>query len=472
MNRRRVLFGVLIAFGLALQALAALGVVRAGTLTYAGAAVTLLLVVGIIVDLVRLDRLELLITLRYLRSRRASRLLSLITVIAVGGVTVGVMALVVVLGVMNGLQADLRDKILVANPHVRVLTYGEGLRLDDWRKVLGEVRGTPGVEAAAPFVLTQGLISAGHDYAEGVIVYGVEPDTGHHAVTSFARHFTKGDLRFQVTRPDVEGGIALGTRLANKLSAFPGDPGEIVTLVAPAGARFNPSLGAYVPQFHRYEVTGMFDTGMFEYDNSYVALDRRTAQRFAGLDTAVTGIEVRLADPWKARDFALQLEAQLGYPHRALDWQSQNASLFSALKLEKLAMAFVVFLICVVAAFNVVGTLTMVVRDKTREIGILLAMGLKQAAIRRIFLAQGILIGLTGTALGVVLGLVLGGMVNRGHWIPIDPSIYFVDHLPVHTQPLDVLVVVAASLVVATLSPLYPSLQAARLDPVTAIRYE
>ena len=472
MKLRRGLLGVLIALGVSLQLLAALRVVRLGTPTYVAAAVTLLLVVGLVVDVVRLDRLELLITLRYLRSRRASRLLSLITVIAVGGVTVGVMALVVVLGVMNGLQADLRDKILVANPHVRVLTYGEGLRLDDWRKVLGEVRGTPGVEAAAPFVLTQGLISAGHDYAEGVVVYGVEPDTGRRAVTSFAGHFTKGDLRFQVTRPDVEGGIALGTRLANKLSAFPGDPGDIVTLVAPAGARFNPSLGTYVPQFHRYEVTGIFDTGMFEYDNSYVALDRRVAQRFAGLDTAVTGVEVRLHDPWEARPFAGRLEARLGYPYRALDWQSQNASLFSALKLEKLAMALVVFLICVVAAFNVVGTLTMVVRDKTREIGILLAMGLKQAAIRRIFLAQGILIGLTGTALGVALGLVLGGMVNRGHWIPIDPSIYFVDHLPVHTQPLDVLVVIAASLVVAALAPLYPSLQAARLDPVTAIRYE
>ena len=416
-----------------------------------------------------ISRLELGLALRYLRSRRASRLLSLITVIAVGGVTVGVMALVVVLGVMNGLQADLRDKILVANPHLRVLTYGEGLRLDDWRKVLAEVRRTAGVSAAAPFVLTQGLISAGHDYAEGVIVYGVDPDTGHRAVTSFARHFTKGDLRFQTTRSDVEGGIALGTRLAAKLSAFPGDA---VTLVAPAGARFNPSLGSYVPQFHRYEVTGVFDTGMFEYDNSYVALDRKTAQRFAGLDTAVTGIEVRLGDPWQAQPFGAQLESQLGYPYRALDWQSQNASLFSALKLEKLAMAFVVFLICVVAAFNVVGTLTMVVRDKTREIGILLAMGLRQAAIRRIFLAQGILIGLTGTALGVALGLVLGGMVNRGHWIPIDPSIYFIDHLPVHTQPLDVLLVIAASIVVATLAPLYPSLQAAHLDPVTAIRYE
>jgi lipoprotein-releasing system permease protein len=416
-----------------------------------------------------ISRLELGLALRYLRSRRSSRLLSLITVIAVGGVTVGVMALVVVLGVMNGLQADLRDKILVANPHLRVLTYGEGLRVDDWRKVLGQVRQTAGVEAAAPFVLTQGLISAGHDYAEGVVVYGVDPDTASRAVTSFAQHFAKGDLTFRATRRDVEGGIALGTRLASKLSAFPGD---VVTLVAPAGARFNPSVGAYVPKFHRYEVSGIFDTGMYEYDNSYVALDRRVAQRFAGLDTAVTGIEVRLADAWQAQPFGAALETRLGYPYRALDWQSQNASLFSALKLEKLAMAFVVFLICVVAAFNVVGMLSMVVRDKTREIGILLAMGLRQASIRRIFLAQGILIGLTGTTLGVGLGLVVGGMVNRGHWIPIDPSIYFIDHLPVHTQPVDVLLVIAASLVVATLAPLYPSLQAARLDPVTAIRYE
>jgi lipoprotein-releasing system permease protein len=416
-----------------------------------------------------MSRLELGIALRYLRSRRSSRLVSLITVIAVGGVTVGVMALVVVLGVMNGLQADLRDKILVANPHLRVLTYGEGLRLDDWRRVLAQARRTAGIEAAAPFVLTQAGISAGHDYAEGVVVLGVDSDTGSRAVTSFAQHLTRGDLRFRTTRRDVEGGIALGARLASKLSAFPGD---IVNLVAFAGTKFNASIGAYVPQFHRYEVTGIFDTGMYEYDNSYVALERRVAQRFAGLDTAVTGIEVRLEDPWNAREVGVRLEGQLGYPYRALDWQTQNQSLFSALKLEKLAMALVVFLICVVAAFNVVGTLTMVVRDKTREIGILLAMGLRQGSIRRIFLAQGVLIGLTGTVLGVLLGLVVGGMVNRGHWIPIDPSIYFIDHLPVHTQPLDVLLVIAASLLVATLAPLYPSDQAARLDPVTAIRYE
>src|SRR5438105_3363626 len=305
--------------------------------------------------------------------------------------------------------------------------------------------------------------------AAGAIVLGVEADTGRRAVTSFAQHFTKGDLRFRTTRPDVEGGIALGARLASKLST---NPGDVVHLVAFTGTKFNPSVGAYVPQFHRYEVTGIFDTGMYEYDNSYVALDRRVAQRFAGLDSAVTGVEVRLADPWKAREFAVRLEEDLLYPYRALDWQTQNQSLFSALKLEKLAMAFVVFLICVVAAFNVVGTLTMVVRDKTREIGILLAMGLKQRSIRRIFLAQGILVGLTGTSLGVALGLVVGGMVNRGHWIPIDPSIYFIDHLPVRMQPLDALSVIAASLLVAMLAPLHPSVQASRLDPVTAIRYE
>ncbi len=415
------------------------------------------------------SRLDLRVAMRYLRSRRSSNLLSLITVIAVGGVTIGVMALVIVLGVMNGMQNDLREKILVVNPHLRVLTYGEGLRLDDWPAVLAKVRRSPGVDAAAPFVMSQGLISAGHDYAEGVMVIGVEADTGAGAVTSLPHYFTKGDLTFRTTQRDVEGGVAIGTRLSSKLSAYPGD---IITMVAPAGSQFNRSLGAFVPKYRRYEVTGLFETGMYDYDNSYVLMRRQGAQDFAGLGGAVTGIEVRLAHPEQATEAGQRIESMLGYPYRALDWQLQNRSLFSALKLEKLAMGLVVFLICVVAAFNVVGTLTMVVRDKTREIGILLAMGMQRSRIRRVFLIQGVFIGLVGTALGAVLGLVVGAGVNNGHLIPIDPSIYFIDHLPVLNNPLDALAVIGASLVIATLAPLYPSTQAARLDPVTAIRYE
>ncbi|HEX9705585.1 MAG TPA: ABC transporter permease [Gemmatimonadales bacterium] len=416
-----------------------------------------------------ISRLELRIALRYLTSRRSSRFLSFITVIAAGGVTVGVMALVLTLGVMNGMQSDLREKILVANPHLRILTYGEGLRLDDWRRVLDELRREPGVEAAAPFVITQGLISAGADFAEGVMVLGVDPDTGRRSVTSLPQHLIKGDLSFRPTRRGVDGGIALGARLASKLSL---QPGAAVTLVSPAGSRFNPSLGAFVPQFRKYEVTGVFETGMYEYDDRYVVLRRDVAQQFAGLDTAVSGIEVRLADPWTAQEFGIALEARLGYPYRALDWQTQNKQLFSALKLEKLIMGLVVFLICVVAAFNVVGMLTMVVRDKTREIGILVAMGLRRDAIRRIFLAQGILIGLAGTVVGATLGLVVGRGVDSGRWIPIDPSVYFIDHLPVQVTPVDLLIVVLASLLVAWLAPLYPAVQASRLEPVQAIRYE
>ncbi|HEY7193633.1 MAG TPA: FtsX-like permease family protein [Gemmatimonadales bacterium] len=415
------------------------------------------------------SRLDLRVAMRYLRSRRSSRLLSLITVIAVGGVTIGVMALVIVLGVMNGMQNDLREKILVVNPHLRILTYGEGLRVDDWPQALAKVKRNPGVVAAAPFVMTQGLISAGHDYAEGVMVIGIDADTGSRAVTSLPRYFTKGDLAFRTTQPNVEAGVAVGTRLASKLSAY---PGTVITMVAPAGSQFNRSLGAFIPKYRRYEVTGTFETGMYDYDNSYVLMTRQAAQDFAGLGSAVTGIEVRLAHPEQATLAGQQIESALGYPFRALDWQLQNRSLFSALKLEKLAMGLVVFLICVVAAFNVVGTLTMVVRDKTREIGILMAMGMQRNRIRRVFLIQGIFIGLVGTALGAILGLIVGTSVNNGHLIPIDPSIYFIDHLPVLNNPLDALVVIGASLVIATLAPLYPSTQAARLDPVTAIRYE
>ncbi len=416
-----------------------------------------------------MSRLDLKLAARYLRSRRSSRMVSLITLIAAGGVTVGVMALIVVVGVMNGLQTELREKILVASPHLRVLTFGRGLRLESWETVRDQVAQHPEVEAVAPFVLTQGLISAGADYHEGAYVMGMEPDTGSRSVTALPQHFVSGDLRFQTTLDDVDGGVIVGRRVAERLSAYPGDR---VTLLSPSGSRFNPAIGAFVPRWWTFEVVGHFETGMYEYDNGYVVMPRTIAQEFAGLDSAVSGLEVRIRDPWRAREVGAELEEMLGYPFRTLDWQRQNQSLFSALQLEKLAMGTILLLIVVVAAFNIVSTLTMLVRDKTREIGILRAMGMPVQTIRRIFILQGVTIGVTGTSLGTALGLVLGRLVDQGRIIDLNPAVYFIDHLPVQVNPLDLLIIIVASITVATLATLYPARQAAMLHPVEAIRYE
>ncbi len=415
------------------------------------------------------SRLEREIALRYLKSRQSSAKVSLITAIAIGGVAIGVGALIVVLGVMNGLRNDLRDRILVANPHLRVLTYGNGLRLDDWRRLRQEVLRDSAVVAVAPEVLSQSVLSAGADYAEGVNVLGFDPDTGSRAVTTLPQAITRGDLSFKTTRSEVDGGILLGSRLAERMTVYPGD---VVTLVPAKPPPVNRALGVGVPRYWRFEVTGTFETGMFLYDNQFVVLALDVAQRFTGLGDAVSGLEVRLRDPWQAPAVALRLEERLGYPYRTLAWQSQNASLFSALQLEKLAMGLIIFFIMVVAAFNIVGTLTMVVAEKTREIGILQAMGLGGGAVGRVFLAQGAVVGLVGVGLGLIAGLGIATAVDRGRWIRINPSVYFIDHLPIQVEIRDVALVVAVSLLLAVAATLPPSRAASRLTPVEAIRHE
>ncbi|HWB41385.1 MAG TPA: ABC transporter permease, partial [Gemmatimonadales bacterium] len=415
------------------------------------------------------SKLEWRIARRYLRSRRARRTASLNTVISTGGVAVGVTALIVVLGVMNGLRNDLRERILVGNPHLRVLTYGAGLRVDDWRAALEGIRKEPGVVAAAPEVISQAGITAGQDYGEGVNLLGFDPDTGSMSVTSLPQALEQGDLSFQATKPGVDGGILLGTRLAGRLSVYPGD---VVTLVPVTEAKMNPALGVAVPRFWKFEVTGLFDTGMFQYDNQFVVMSLEVAQRFTGLGDAVSGIAVRVADPDLAPAIGEALEKRLGYPYRALDWQTQNAGLFSALQLEKLAMGLIIFFIMVVAAFNIVGTLTMVVADKTKEIGILRAMGLTSPAVGRVFLIQGAVIGVVGTFMGLLSGLAVAYIVDESGWIKINPAVYYIDHLPVHVEPLDVAIVVGASIAIAVLATIYPSRTAAGLTPVEAIRHE
>ncbi|HUX34429.1 MAG TPA: ABC transporter permease, partial [Gemmatimonadaceae bacterium] len=329
-----------------------------------------------------MTRLEIAIAWRYLRSRRGSRLLSLISVIAMGGVIIGVSALILINGVMTGLQTDLRNKILLGSPDLRVLTYGDDLTMARWDTILPIVRRQPGVVAAAPFVLVQGIMTGGHQYTDGVMVMGIVPDsTGAKPVTSIRKTATSGDFTFR-TADGRDNGIVLGDRLATRLDVHPGL--DTVTLFTLGGSRISPVTGNIEPHVERLPVTGIFSSGMFEYDNTYVFTSVKTAQAIAELGHDVTGLEVKTTDLWTAPGVALALQDTLGYPYRTEDWKDQNSSLFQALKLEKLGMAVILLLIVLVAAFNIVSTLTMVVADKTREIGILRAMGMPARSIRRI----------------------------------------------------------------------------------------
>ena len=416
-----------------------------------------------------MTRLELHIAWRYLRSRRGSKLLSLISTIAIGGVIVGVSALIVIIGVMNGLQKDLREKILIGSPDVRVLTYGEDLAMSGWDSVVNRVAAMDGVSAAAPFVHTQAGVSKNSIYAEGAYVMGIVPaGAGMNPVTSIRGTATGGDFTFR----DVSGttnGVVLGSRLAQRLNVIVSDS---VTLMSLGSARMSPVTGMPTPNIRRYEVTGVFETGMYEYDNAYVIMSLQAAQELAQLGAKVTGIEVKTVDRWQAPRVARALADSLGFPYRTEDWQQQNSSLFQALKLEKLGMTVILLLIVIVAAFNIVSTLTMVVTDKTREIGILKTMGMSARSIRSIFFMQGLVIGLVGTLSGLVLGLIAAIAVDRYRLIPLDPAVYFIDHLPIETRILDVALIVLASLAIAAVATLFPARQAARLYPVEAIRHE
>jgi lipoprotein-releasing system permease protein len=412
-------------------------------------------------------RLELAIAWRYLRSRRRSRLLSFLSAIAVSGVVVGVSALILIMGVMNGLQTDLREKILTGSPDVRVLTYGDGLRMDDWRATQVRVDSLPGVVAVAPFVIHQGLATTTSTYTEAVTVAGITPgDSGSSQVTTIRDHARTGNFSFRAAQGPGRGAV-VGALLAERLGAY---PGSTISLVTASGGAVNPVLGGLVPSFATFEVTGVFETGMYVYDNGYVFVDLPAAQAFAGLDTAVTGLEVRTTDRWAAPAVASMIDSVLGYPYRTVDWRQQNQDLFKALSLEKLGMGIVLTLIIMVAAFNIVSTLTMVVRDKSREIGILRAMGLRADAVRRIFLLQGLFIGGVGTLGGVLLGVGLGWTVDTYRLIPLEAKVYFIDHLPIRLAAGDVLLVVAVSVLVSVLATLHPARAAARLMPVEAIR--
>ncbi|HEX6373424.1 MAG TPA: FtsX-like permease family protein [Longimicrobium sp.] len=411
-------------------------------------------------------KLEWRVARRYLASRRGTRFLSLITLIAIGGVAVGVTALIVVTAVMNGLQSELRKGILGVNPHVFVLTYGEGMRMDGWQGPLMKVRTVDGVVAAAPFVHTEvGLQNRGK-YAEAAVLRGIDVSPAGSAVTDIPGILRRARIDLENTRSGLPG-LAAGQTLGARLGLIPGDT---VTLISFTNARIG-AMGI-VPKMEMYEYVGGFRTGMWEYDNKFAYTTLAAAQDLAGLGTAVSGLEVKAEDPYLARELSGRIERALGIPYRTDDWMNMNASLFSALKLEKLALTLILLLIVIVAAFNIVSTLVMVVTDKTREIGVLKSMGMTSRRILRLFMMQGLVIGIVGAALGAAGGGILTYVVDRFKLISIPGEIYFISHLPVKADPVDIVGIIVATVLISFLATVYPAWQAARMDPVEAIRHE
>lgn len=418
---------------------------------------------------------ELFVGLRYLRSRRRHVPLSLISTISLAGVTIGVATLLIVLGVMTGMERDLRDKILGFNPHITVTSYGGPL--DDWRDALARVRRVDGVVAAGAVVYGQAMIAIGRSVS-GVVVRAIDPTAGD-VVVDIAHHLQKGTVAAlgtpeEVTLPPEEGGghvelgtILIGKELGRQLGIGVGDT---VNVISPLGT---PGPAGMVPRIKRFVVAGIFDSGMYDYDQSLVYMGLPDAQRFFDLKDDVSALEVRVRDIYAAREIARALEAALGgFPYRARDWMEANRNLFSALKLQTVVSGIVLCLIVVVAAFNILATLTMVVKEKRRDIAILKSMGASSNAIARLFVLKGAVIGMAGTVAGTLLGLGGCWLLARYQFVELPKDVFLFDTLPVDVNPVNFVVVGTVSIAICVLAAVSPARRAASLVPVEVIRYE
>jgi lipoprotein-releasing system permease protein len=420
---------------------------------------------------------EIFIGLRYLRAKRRNRTISFNTIVSIAGITLGVAALIGTVGIMTGFKEDIQSKILGTTAHILVNDRMKESMIE-YEDQVKKVATVPDVVAATPFIFRQVLLTS-QSGVQGIILRGIDP-AREGTVTELAKNLLGGNLDelahpIKVTIPEKERepngpdtamrpGIILGKELSMRLGVFTGDTLNVVSPVGPVtGASMTPKIRQFV-------VVGLFQSGMYEYDSSLAYIELGEAQKFFNMGASVTGIEVKVTDVFRAAEIARTIEQTLGFTFWARDWMQMNRNLFSALKLEKTMMFLLLALITIVASFNIVSTLTMIVTEKQREIAILKAMGATRKGIMRIFMLNGLIIGCSGAAIGVPLGYAFLWLIQT-FWT-FDPTVYYISRIPVHVLGSDVVLVAGSAILISFVATLYPSLQAAKLDPAAALRYE
>lgn len=406
---------------------------------------------------------EIAVGLRYIKAKRKQAFISVISAFSVLGVMLGVMTLIIVLGVMNGFEKDLKEKILGTVSHLVVMSHSSRT-VTEWPRIMDRISVFDGVEATTPYIYGQAMLSTS-GRVRGVIVRGIDIRTAGRVI-SLPRYLVQGSMDGLAAEADGLGGIIVGKELAvlNSLRM-----GEVVQLISPQGKRT--PIGA-VPQVRNFRIVGIFQSGMYEFDSNLVYMDLSQAQKFFEMGQGVTGIEVYLRDIYYAPKLGTRIEASLGTTFWTRTWKDMYRNLFSALKLEKIAMFIILTFIILVASFNIIISLIMLVMEKSRDIAVLKALGATSDRIMRIFIVQGMLVGVVGTFLGAVGGIVGSTILAKYPIIELPTEIYTISTLPVSIEVSDVVIICVVALTICFLATLYPSLRAARLEPVEALRYE
>jgi lipoprotein-releasing system permease protein len=411
--------------------------------------------------------LELNIGLRYTRAKRRDHFISFISLVSMLGIALGVWALITVLSVMNGFHNDLRDRILAVASHATVTEYSGALV--DWPSVDKKISEHPEVKASAPYILGQGMITRSNQ-VHGALIRGIEPER-EAGVSQILSNMVRGNA--DALKPGNFSIIA-GKALAQQLGAQLGDK---LTLVAPKG-RVTPA--GLLPRMKRFTLVGIFEVGAYQYDSALVLLNIEDAALFLGLKDGVSGIRLSLTDTFEAPRIRRELVAQTAGEYYIRDWTQDNVSFFSALKVEKRVMFIILALIIMVAAFNIVSTLVMLVTDKQSDIAILRTLGMAPGSVMRIFMVQGTIIGVLGTLIGALLGVVTAinvsdivAVIEQAFNVEFFPSdVYVISGFPSEMRFSDVMSVILMSLGLSFLATIYPAWRASKLDPAEALRYE